>query len=74
MRSCRRVQGTTSNLLGENMLEDNIRRECRYLCDWVTLLGCRNWHNIVNQKHFNKKMFKKKALPLNAVDIVGSSS
>ena len=34
------------------------------VCDWVTLLYSRNWHNNVNQLYFNKKlifnMLKKK--------------
>ena len=27
--------------------------------NWITLLYSRNWHNIVNQLHFNKNKNKK---------------
>ena len=32
--------------------------------DWVTLLYSRNWHNVVNQLYFNKKIVIKKMIPL----------
>ena len=43
-------------LLGQNMLEDNMRKGM-YICvyDWVTLLYSRNWHNTVNQLYSNNK-------------------
>ena len=31
-----------------------------YIHDWVNLLYRRNWHNIVNQLYFNKKIYIKK--------------
>ena len=31
-----------------------------YLYDWVPLLSCRKWHNIVNQLFFNFKNIKTK--------------
>ena len=30
------------------------------VCDRVTLLFSRNWHNIVNKLYFNEKIFLKK--------------
>ena len=30
-----------------------------YIYEWDTLLYSRNWHNIVNQLYFNKKILKK---------------
>ena len=64
MRSYCTAQGTISNLLGQNMMEDNMRKiMCTYMCvcvyNWVTLLYNRNWHNIVNQLYFNFKKVKK---------------
>ena len=47
MRSYCKAQGTISNLLEQNMMEDNIERE--YIYDWVPFLYSRNWRNIVNQ-------------------------
>ena len=32
--------------------------ECIYMYNWITLLYCRNQHNIVNQLYFNKINFK----------------
>ena len=32
----------------------------RCVCDWVTLLYNRNWHNTVNQLYFNENIFLKK--------------
>ena len=32
--------------------------------NWVTLLYSRNWHNIVNQLHFNLKKTKQQFLGL----------
>ena len=29
-----------------------------YMCNWLTLLYTWNWHNIVNQLHANKVIFK----------------
>ena len=54
MKSYSIAQGTTSSLLGKNMMEENIRKGI-YMYDWVTLRYCTNWHNIVNQLYFNKK-------------------
>ena len=40
-------------------MEGNVRKRiCRYINDWVTFMYSRNWHNIVNQPHFNF-FFKK---------------
>jgi len=62
------AQGTISSLLGQTMMEDNIREcACVYIYihtyereyththtyDWVTLLCGRNWLNIVKQLYFN---------------------
>ena len=40
-------------------MEKNIKKECLYVYNWVTLLYSRDWHNIVNQLYFNKKFFKE---------------
>ena len=46
------AQGTVSSRL----MEDNVRKGMyMYICDWITLLYSRNWHNILNQLYFNKK-------------------
>ena len=37
------------------MTEKNIKRECIYVYNCVTLLYSRNWHNTVNQLYFKKK-------------------
>ena len=42
MRSCCIAQGTISSHLEWNMMEDNVRKECIYMCDWVSLLYSRN--------------------------------
>ena len=65
MRPYCTAQGTISSLLGETMMEDNMRKRICFIrisvCvfinvyDWVTLLYSKNWHNIVNQPYFNKK-------------------
>ena len=52
-RSYCTVQGTISNLLGQNMMEDNMRKRI-----WVTLLYNRIWHKILNQLYFNLKILK----------------
>ena len=59
MRSYCIAQETMSNLLGQTLMEDKIRKR---MYDWVTLLCNRKWHNIANQLYFNKtlKMKKKK--------------
>ena len=31
-----------------------------YICNWISLLYTRNWHNIVNQLQFNKNKFSKR--------------
>ena len=33
-----------------------LRRMCIYMYDGVSLLYRRNWHNIVNELYFNKKI------------------
>ena len=55
------AQGIISNLLGENMLGDSMRKRiymcvCVCLCvyGWVTMLYSRNWHNTVNQLYFDE--------------------
>ena len=57
------VQGTLSSLLGQAMLENNIKERVYmfvykyiyvFLLYSVTLLYSRNWHNIVNQLYFKK--------------------
>ena len=42
-------------------MENNIKKECIYMYEWVTLLYSINWYNIVNQLYFKKKekKFKK---------------
>ena len=52
------AQGTISSLLGQTMMEDNIKKECVNMYDWVTLLYPRNWHNTVRQLYFNKKKYQ----------------
>ena len=55
------------NLLGQNMMEDDMRKECIYICVcththihiYITLLYFRNWH-IVNQLYFNKNKYNLK--------------
>ena len=47
--------GTMLDCFGQAMMEDNIKKECIYMYDWVILLFSRNWHNIVGQLYFNKK-------------------
>ena len=42
------------------MMEDNIKKQCIYTYDWVTLLYSSNCHNIVNQVYLNLKMQKQK--------------
>ena len=50
------IQGTISDLLGYNMMEDNIRKRMYNVnINWVTLLYSRNWHDIVNQLQFLKR-------------------
>ena len=41
-------------------MEKNIKKECIYVYNWITLLDSRNEHNIVNQLDFNKINFFKK--------------
>ena len=42
------AQGTIPNLLGQNVMEGNIRKGmCVNMYDWVTAVYSRNWHNIV---------------------------
>ena len=41
------TQGTVSNLLGENMTQDDKRKKCMCMYDWVTLRYSINWHNNV---------------------------
>ena len=41
-------------------MEKNIKKECMYVYNWVTLLYSRDWHSIVNQLYFNLKKLKKK--------------
>ena len=43
-------------------MENNIKKECQYVYNWVTLLYSRDWHNIVNQLYFNLKKKRKKML------------
>ena len=77
MRSYCIAQGTVSSLLGQTIMEDNRRKGMcvymyEYMCvyiyidryDRVTLLFCRNWHNIVNQLYLIKNMLNKKQLSL----------
>ena len=52
MRSSCTAQGPLASLLGQDVMEDDIRQGM-YMCDWVTLLYSRNWLNIVNQLYFN---------------------
>ena len=40
-------------------MEKNIKKECIYVFNWVTLLYSRNKHNTVNQLYFNKKIKSK---------------
>ena len=58
MRSCCTAQGPMGNLLGQNMMEDNMRKRTYvykstyayiYIYDWVTVLHSRNWQNTANQ-------------------------
>ena len=52
---------TISSLLAQTMMEDNVYIYMyTYMYDWVTLWHSRNWHNIVNQLHFNLKKEKGK--------------
>ena len=48
LRSYCTAQGTISSLLRQTMMEKNIKKNV-YMCNWITLLYSRNWHNIVNQ-------------------------
>ena len=41
-------------------MEKNIKKERLYVYNWVTLLYSRDWHDIVNQLYFNKKVNKIK--------------
>ena len=59
MRSYCTAQGTRSNLLGQTMMGDNVRKGMCIYNDWVTLPYSRKWHNIVNQLYFDF-FFKKK--------------
>ena len=52
------AQGTMSNLLCENMTEDDMRKNA-YICTLFTA-DCRN---TVNQLYFNKKKFFLSFLP-----------
>ena len=53
------AQGTLSNLLGLNIMEDNISNV--YICMTGSLCcNSRNWYNIVNQLYFYKNEKKKK--------------
>ena len=36
-------------------MEKNIKKECLYVYNRVTLLYSRDWHNAVNQLYFNLK-------------------
>ena len=50
---------TISNLLGQNMMEDSLKKKeriCRY--EWVTMLYSRNWNNTVNQLSLIFKKWK----------------
>ena len=31
-----------------------------YMCNWITLLYARNWHNVINQPYFNKISHQRK--------------
>ena len=44
-----------SSLLGQTMMEKNIKKQSVCLYDWVTFLYSWNWHNTVNQLDFNFK-------------------
>ena len=51
------IQSPAIDLMGDNMRKriHIYTHICIYVHDSVTLLYSRNWHNIVNQLHFNKK-------------------
>ena len=55
MRSYYTAQGTISNLVGQNMMEDNEKKMCMYM--YVSLGHCSTAEtdNIINQLHFKKK-------------------
>jgi len=62
MRSDCVAQGTISISCDRHMMEDSMRKRmyihvCICIYDWVTVLYSRNWHNTVNQLHFNKNIF-----------------
>ena len=60
MRSYCTAQGAIDNHLGWTMMEDNIRKGMYiHMYDWVIWHMERNWHNIVNQRYFNKFFLKK---------------
>ena len=44
------------------MMEDNFDKKCMCVCDWVTMLYSKDWHNSVNQLYFNKNIQKEKSI------------
>ena len=51
--------GNYIQILGQTMMEDNMRKIYIHMYDWVTMLYSRNWHNTVNQLYSNKNKILK---------------
>ena len=54
---CCIAQGTLPSILWSSVWEKNLKKKgFMYMYNWITLLYSSNYHNIVNQLYFNKKL------------------
>ena len=68
MGNCCIAQRTLPNILWYSTWEKNLKENgCLFMYDWITLLYSRNYHNPVNQQHFNKTNLKIKKIKISLI-------